>query len=1331
MQRPAIGTLLTGIAALTAIIALALRTDDSAMSVDRGAAPPSPPARLTQRDSFASVTEAQERFRGGRALLAMHFGQIDQGDKISRVPNGITGNVEVTIGGSIKGRIAGRMTGHVTSESTLPDTEPSPEASAIAPSDAIVRTLVATLPDPYDSHLDWMYDAHLDALRRAFEAAGFAPDQFQMVSPSDSVMVGSTLVSRRSIHPSVMLFRKRDKEQSEELWVVYLVPELPTTGIREIAMRSALAERKALVRLYGRNDTARVAVNKIRVLGPTFSGAQSSLLRALPSGVWDCARSASRSSIAKSDEGLESQSLCVVSGSATSLQRLPADSSVKSRESAVMRATVHSDATMQLVFARLVESLGVDSAHVAVFSESQTAYGATATDQAYLHVSFPLNLASLRAEFDRSTEAQEDARGLPGLTSNARTSISLGSSPQTRESPTVTSRLTVPALDVQLGDIERTLNLRRVRVILIVATDIRDKLILMRALRRSLPDVVFVVMENNVLLLRSEYRHALRGSYVISSYPLSLENEFWQVPKTAAGGMGPGELRSFNSDLSVGVFNAASILIGNDSGVVQYRAPGAVGFGSCLPPVWVSLIGSRTLMPIGFTYPDAGEFEYLAPGLGTGCQVPERSARAPSALSLRASNIDVHVAKTSVVPSRSAINGTYARWLALVALIVITLLLKALLYGSASQGLTADSLRRVATPAELLFATIFVLGLWASVVPLVTQSALEAVIWTSLRLVVVASLSGIPLLALLVAIGYNLWRHRSGSVLHVTRARPPVRWRPSERQNDQPSLQLRPVVHLAALVNAWCKEAPRAAKRSWMRRRPVLRLVRWLRRRLEHALAEKNGERANHMKVDAERYRAVTVDGMAPLVTGVVTTLLAGGTLVWAIVVFVRCDADRAACVVLQYRLSDLFGGASPTLVLMLFGLGLSLWAKWQLDAIRDLKRPANFEVALKVLGRTWPGTSLLRSLGHDMWRCRAVLVDLIPDESALRMLVFCLLALVGAGVLRVGDYAWIGTVEHVSTPGLAAGVFRCLVLLGLGSLILTTILGVLRFTVAWSVLQATLDLFSGSRMIRVFKSIPTEVVRAARPALFGEHSWRAPGFGIRGDPDALDGESRDVDPRPRVLRASYAVAASQLRRLDPSLRTAISARLRSVDQGSLEPDFLPTIRAAMALDAVGLFEEVSDPIGDSRYMRAKVGENEEAIAALAGFFALEVGFFVARIMFMLRRLAVAIVLSLLLIVVVTANYPFPPESSLRWVVTALLVFALTSMFVVIVRMSNSEVLRQITQTEDGASIEATVVLNLLIFAVIPLVGFLATEIPTVRSFLVAWIDPLTRAMSK
>jgi hypothetical protein len=136
--------------------------------------------------------------------------------------------------------------------------------------------LIACVPDPYDSHLDWSYDGALETIRRAFETAGYVTDRFWLPSQRDSVRrAGHGRVALREVRPGVVLFRSSNSGD-RRLHLLYLIHELPTRGIYKEALSTALEERRLLLG-PGKLPLRAERAGPIRIIGPNFSGSALSL----------------------------------------------------------------------------------------------------------------------------------------------------------------------------------------------------------------------------------------------------------------------------------------------------------------------------------------------------------------------------------------------------------------------------------------------------------------------------------------------------------------------------------------------------------------------------------------------------------------------------------------------------------------------------------------------------------------------------------------------------------------------------------------------------------------------------------------------------------------------------------------------------------------------------------------------------------------------------------------------------------------------------------------------------------------------------------------------
>jgi hypothetical protein len=464
-----------------------------------------------------------------------------------------------------------------------------------APGPYQIEVLVASLPDPTDSHLDWAYDTQLEAIRRAFESAGFVVDRFWIPDPKDSLdaqVDGKTRrIARRDREPGVMLFRHRDPDV-HRLKMLYLVPEIPTGGIHRDALRTALVERRAIL-AHLHLPIVPLSRNRIRLIGPTFSGSALSL-QLLLRGVMQPAETAD-----------------VVTGTATSLENVHTLDCPALRIR--FRATVNPDESLTEALETLVlRRLGIPARRVAVLRESSTQYGqsvlgrdttATATtcphalpqraaapSDSFLSIAFPMSISSLRTEYAR---APAEGGTSPGFSSSQpKLPLDLVDPSRPKEDLPARSRLSPPTLDLLFDELARVLQRRNIRLVGLLATDVRDKLFLADELRRRVRDLQFFTYESNELYLRADRRPALAGMLVLSTYPLA-----YGAQPRSEGRRSRRQWFAFANEGAEGVFNATRLQLDSTAQLLDYDAD-VNGKSTGRPPVWLTTVGNGAFLPL-------------------------------------------------------------------------------------------------------------------------------------------------------------------------------------------------------------------------------------------------------------------------------------------------------------------------------------------------------------------------------------------------------------------------------------------------------------------------------------------------------------------------------------------------------------------------------------------------------------------------------------------------------------------------------------------------------------------------------------------------------------
>ena len=529
--------------------------------------------------------------------------------------------------------------------------------------------LIATVPDPVDSHLDWAFDQQLDSLRRAHETAGYVVDGYWLPWSSDPALSDAEREANRAQRPGAILFR-RDVDERVELRLLYLVGEIPTNGVNRRAFRAALAERDGLRGSFRSALGAGECADTLRVVGPVFSGASTSMRDVLRAWI---------------DQQRDTRCVDIVSGAATNAEnerRLageqgapalavePLPAGERERPSLAaggirFTATIHTDETLLRVLREsILRPLGFNPSEVAILQESSTQYGASVAAPAqhapesnaqekgapqpdmratsrehprdeppsihaqeersptdgFLVVPFPMNISSLRAAYARE-EVPEAMRG-----STPRVQLDLEERERLRhgEIPRALSQLSTPATDIVMSEIASALDRRHVRAVVLFATDVRDKLFLGREIAKRLPDVQLITTESNLLYLSHALDRALCGMLVLSTYPLLVYPSDWE-PQSAGT---PDQQIVFASEGAEGVYNAALLQLGSGRAMTNYAMPvgaHAAEFRLSRPPVWLTCVGRTTMQPLS-VFPGAPRSAYYPVGVRVdGARTSEKS----------------------------------------------------------------------------------------------------------------------------------------------------------------------------------------------------------------------------------------------------------------------------------------------------------------------------------------------------------------------------------------------------------------------------------------------------------------------------------------------------------------------------------------------------------------------------------------------------------------------------------------------------------------------------------------------------------------------------------
>lgn len=252
-----------------------------------------------------------------------------------------------------------------------------------------VDSIVATVPDPSRSQLEYNLDRYVDAIQRAAEEAGYVLDRHKLPwRPREQVRSLTVPVD-----PGVLLFRFGS---SRNLLVVLLVGETPTTGVQQGPFRSALDQAMEIARLKERvpreGDAGTRPIN-IRLLGPSFRGSWPSIERGFEAWV-------------AQNPGAH---LEVGSGAATAINQKEVEARAIGG-GICFRATVIPDSLAIPAFLAYLKSLGVPQERIAVLVESNTPYGRGAFSEFKdsLVLPFPSQISQMRTARAVQKESREE-----------------------------------------------------------------------------------------------------------------------------------------------------------------------------------------------------------------------------------------------------------------------------------------------------------------------------------------------------------------------------------------------------------------------------------------------------------------------------------------------------------------------------------------------------------------------------------------------------------------------------------------------------------------------------------------------------------------------------------------------------------------------------------------------------------------------------------------------------------------------------------------------------------------------------------------------------------
>ena len=492
-----------------------------------------------------------------------------------------------------------------------------------------MELLIATVPDPIDSRLPNFFDSFVESIGSAAEATGYALDRFAFPWAAENETGQKRLpLWRQTLYdsvPGLILFRN---PRNQELLLIFVVGETPTTGIHKQALFSALDQMAQFYPWDPRHSElppefpqvkSLSAFDPLRVMGPAFSGSAVSLRFVLDSWL-------------KSRGDNPKLRFQIISGSATTIDA--SRFSQVGHEQATFHATVPPDRETLQAVACYIQHLGYP--RIAILTERNTAYGQnlahdiaeggkgsgrppmlcrdTSDVPEILDLPFPLHISELREASIQKTSAPQPTGSGNDSAKPAPGPLAPGDAVVPPELLPPFSDLTVQSAELTLSNLLSTLARERYSYVGILATDVRDATFLAQEVKRHAPATVLFTFNSDLLYAYPSVNRYTRGMLVITPYPLFNLEQLWTYPYRG----GQSRLQ-FSSQAAEGVYNATMALLRQDGKMVDYGGPllrpnGAPSSTVHKPSLWVTAIGNGETLPIsllrwedqsGYTYSPA------------------------------------------------------------------------------------------------------------------------------------------------------------------------------------------------------------------------------------------------------------------------------------------------------------------------------------------------------------------------------------------------------------------------------------------------------------------------------------------------------------------------------------------------------------------------------------------------------------------------------------------------------------------------------------------------------------------------------------------------------
>ena len=139
---------------------------------------------------------------------------------------------------------------------------------------------------------------------------------------------------------------------------------------------------------------------------------------------------------------------------------------------------------------------------------------------------FPSAIADIRYGLDQQRETQAERSTAPRWTPRCPSdylALDIGAENGSEFPETRQSTLTAASQQLALDRVLDRLDQADPKMVIVVATDVRDRLFLFDQLRRRLPSALLIDLETDILLAHPDFLHASRGAITVGSANLFVQ----------------------------------------------------------------------------------------------------------------------------------------------------------------------------------------------------------------------------------------------------------------------------------------------------------------------------------------------------------------------------------------------------------------------------------------------------------------------------------------------------------------------------------------------------------------------------------------------------------------------------------------------------------------------------------------------------------------------------------------------------------------------------------------------------------------------------------------